>query len=52
MQSVQIAASEIWITLIFCVIMYLFREELKQKKTTKLLLIACVMEQNTTGLAE
>lgn len=42
MQSVQIAASEIWITLIFCVIMYLFRGELKQKKTTKLLLIACV----------
>lgn len=32
MQSVQIAASEIWVTLIFGVIMWLFRSELKQKK--------------------
>lgn len=42
MQSVQIAASEIWITLIFGVIMYLFRNELKQKKVTKILLIVCI----------
>ena len=42
MQSVQIAASEIWVTLIFCVIMYLFRNELKQKKVTKMLLIVCI----------
>ena len=32
MQSVQLAASEVWVTLIFDVIMYLFRNELKQKK--------------------
>lgn len=37
MQSVQLAASEIWVTLIFCVIMYLFKSELEQKTTTKLL---------------
>ena len=42
MQSVQIAASEIWFTLIFCVIMYLFKNELKQKKVTKVLLIVCI----------
>lgn len=42
MQSVQIGASEIWFTLIFCVIMYLFKDELKQKKSTKLLLIVCI----------
>ena len=42
MQSVQIAASEIWVTLIFCVIMCLFRSELKQKKVTKLLMIVCI----------
>ena len=42
MQSVQIAASEIWVTLIFCVIMYLFRSELKQKKITKILMIVCI----------
>ena len=42
MQSVQIAASEIWITLIFCVIFYLFKNELKQKKTTRLLMLACM----------
>lgn len=42
MQSVQIAASEIWITLIFFVIMYLFKNELQQKKVTKALLLACV----------
>lgn len=42
MQSVQIAASEIWVTLIFGVIMYLFRKELKQKKVTKILMIVCI----------
>ena len=42
MQSVQLAASEIWVTLIFFVILYLFRNELKTKKTTKVLLIACI----------
>ncbi len=42
MQSVQIAASEIWVTLIFCGILYLFRNELDNKKVTKILLIACI----------
>ena len=42
MQSVQIAASEIWVTLIFCVIMCLFKNELKQKKVTKILMIVCI----------
>lgn len=42
MQSVQTAASEIWVTMIFCVIMYLFRGELKQKKITKILMIVCI----------
>lgn len=42
MQSVQLAASEIWVTLIFCVIMYLFRGELKRKKITKVLMIVCI----------
>ena len=42
MQSVQLAASEIWVTLIFCVIMYLFKSELKQKKVTKMLMIVCI----------
>ena len=42
MQSVQLAASEIWVTLIFCGILYLFKNELKKKKVTKILLIACV----------
>ena len=42
MQSVQLAASEIWVTLIFCVIMYLFKGELKQKKVTKILMIVCI----------
>ena len=42
MQSVQLAASEVWVTLIFYVIMYLFRNELKQKKVTKMLLIVCI----------
>ena len=43
MQSVQLAASEIWVTLIFCVIMYLFRSELKKKKITKILMIVCIV---------
>lgn len=43
MQSVQLAASEIWVTLIFCVIMYLFRGELKQKRITKSLMIVCII---------
>ena len=38
----QLAASEIWVTLIFGVIMYLFRNELKQKKVTKVLMIVCI----------
>ena len=42
MQSVQLAASEIWVTLIFGVIMYLFRNELQQKKLTKILMIVCI----------
>ena len=42
MQSVQLAASEIWVTLIFGVIMYLFRGELKQKKITKMLMLVCI----------
>lgn len=42
MQSVQLAASEIWVTLIFGVILYLFRSELKQKKVTKVLMIVCI----------
>ena len=43
MQSMQIAVSEIWVTLIFCVILYLFKNELKQKKVTKILLIVCIV---------
>ena len=42
MQSVQLAASEIWVTLIFCVIMFLFKGELRQKKITKMLMIVCI----------
>lgn len=42
MQSVQLAASEIWVTLIFCGILYLFKDGLNQKKVTKVLLIACI----------
>ena len=42
MQSVQTAASELWVTLIFCVIMYLFRGELKQKRITKILMLVCI----------
>lgn len=42
MQSVQLAASEVWVTLIFGIIMYLFRNELKQKKVTKILMIVCI----------
>lgn len=34
MQSVQLAASEIGVTLIFGVIMYLFKSELKTKNIT------------------
>ena len=42
MQSVQLAASEIWVTLIFCVILFLFKKELDQKKITKLLMLVCI----------
>ena len=42
MQSVQTAVCEIWVTLIFCVIMYLFRDELKQKQVTKILMLICI----------
>ena len=35
-------SSELWVTLIFCVIMYLFRGELKQKKVTKILMLVCI----------
>ncbi len=42
MQSVQLAASEIWVTLIFGIIMYLFKGELKEKKVTKILMIVCI----------
>lgn len=43
MQSVQLAASEIWVTLIFGVIMYLFWDELKRKSVTRILMIVCVL---------
>lgn len=43
MQSVQLAASEIWVTLIFGVTMYLFRDELKRKGVTRTLMIVCVL---------
>lgn len=43
MQSMQTAASELWVTLIVCVILYLFREELKEKKATRILMLACVV---------
>ena len=39
----QLAASEIWVTLIFGVIMYLFRDELKRKGVTRILMIVCVL---------
>ena len=42
MQSMQIAASEIWIIMMFGAIMYLFKGELKQKKITKTLMLVCV----------
>lgn len=42
MQSLQIAVSEIWVTMIFVVIMYLFRGELEQKRITKLLMLTCI----------
>lgn len=42
MQYMQLAASEIWVTLIFAIIMYLFRKELRGKKLTYTLLIVCV----------
>ena len=42
MQSLQIAASEIWIIMMFCAIMYLFRGELEQKKITKVLMLVCI----------
>lgn len=45
MQSMQIAAIEVWVILVFCVILYLFRNELKQKRVTKILILVC-----TTGL--
>lgn len=35
-------SSELWVTLIFCVIMYLFGGELKQKKVTKILMLVCI----------
>lgn len=43
MQSVQLAASEVWTTLIFFVILYLFKNELNQKKITKTLLLTCIV---------
>lgn len=43
MQSVQIAASEIWFALIFCVIMILFKNDFKQNKVKKILMIVCVV---------
>ena len=51
MQSLRIAASEIWVTLIFGVIMYLFRSELKQKKITKILMIVCIMRLVSDAVA-
>ena len=51
MQSLQIAASEIWVTLIFFVIMYLFRSELKKKKITKMLMIVCIVRLISDAVA-
>ncbi len=51
MQSVQIAASEIWVTLIFGVIMWLFRSELKQKKVTKILMIVCIIRLGSDAVS-
>ena len=42
MQSVQLAASEVWVTLIFGVILYLFKGELKWKKVTRVLMLVCI----------
>ena len=39
----QLAASEIWIALVFCVVAFLFRDELRQKRLTWVLLAACVV---------
>lgn len=51
MQSMQIAASEVWVTLIFCVILYLFRNELKQKKVTKILMLVCIVRLVSDAIA-
>ena len=51
MQSVQLAASEIWVTLIFCGILYLFRDGLNQKKITKILLIACIIRLSSDAVS-
>ena len=43
MQSVQLAVSEIWVTLILCAILYLFRNELKWKRVTRVLVVVCIV---------
>ena len=43
MQSVQLAASEIWVTLILCAILYLFRGELSRKRVTRALVVVCIV---------
>lgn len=43
MQSIQIAVSEIWISLIFFGILFLFREDFRKDNITKKLLWACII---------
>ncbi len=43
MQSVQLAASEVWVTLILGAILYLFKNELSQKRVTRALVVACIV---------
>lgn len=42
MQSLQIAASEIWMTLIFVGILIIYRNDIKKRKSTTLLLWSCI----------
>lgn len=51
MQSMQIAASEVWVTLIICVILQLFRNELKQKRVTKIPILVCITRLVSDAIA-
>ena len=51
MQSMQIAAIEVWGTLVFYVILYLFRNELKQKRVTKILILFCITRLVSDAIA-